>query len=451
MTDKIKQPYINLDTGLAIFKVQQSKQWRVYIKLDGHKPLRFSLKTSVESEARKLAYKEFWFTEEKIKRGELISPPKSRLTTHQVIDKLIEEYSKLQAKINEEEIRQAEIKGEFKTKKTRVGNETHSSKIRHWKRIKEFYSEKMRPSQLSADEIRDYFYNLETLSETQFKIIKFCFKSIFERSIELKLINYNQAVDFKNIKVNTKSMKTRDALTKDQFNQMWIYSLTSFKTSGKGVHHNKMCAMAAGFIYHTGIRIGEELLGIHWSHIKETTDKHLYCEIKKGKTENYTTKNRKVLIDTLALGFLVTIARLKHPELVKDLDDNQAMMYLSKIKSNEQIFATNYSMNPDYRTTFNKWVKDLKDNGILPKNKNYVLYSLRHSYITNALEDNIPLHVVSDTVGTSLKMIQEHYKHTSVMNQSSIEYLMKTKLMQEEMTKPILREKTPEELQKAKI
>lgn len=445
---KVKQPYINLRDGLAILKVAQSKQWRIYLKLEGQKALRFSLKTPDQKTAEGLAWKEYWLNSALIENGEMIKLPKSRLTLHQVIDRLIEDYLILQEIIDKEKKKKEEEND--KNKKPRTGNETHSSKIRHWKRIKAFYDEKMRPSALSTGEVRDYFYNLDMLSDTQFKIIKSCFVKIFARSLELKLIKHEQVVDFKNIEIETKDMKNRDAFTKNEFNILFMYALTGFKTSGKGIHHNKMCAMASGFIYHTGIRIGEELLGINWSHLHETVDKHIYCEVQKGKTSNYKTKNRKVLIDTLAHGFLILVARMKHSELVKGLDDNQVLLYLSKVKPDESIFSTKYSNNPNYRSNFNKWIVDLKENGSLQTNKNYVLYSLRHSYITNALEDNIPIHIISDSVGTSLKMIQEHYKHTSVMTETSIEHLMKIKLLHEEMNKPVVKKLTPEEIQEEK-
>ncbi|SGY94695.1 site-specific integrase [Moritella viscosa] len=450
-TKVMKQPYINLHDGLAILKVAQSKQWRIYLKLEGQKALRFSLKTPDQAEATKLAWKEYTLNSALLENGEVIKQPKSRLTLHQVIDKLIDDYLKLQEIIDKEKKRQEkEGKEENNNKKQRVGNETHSSKIRHWKRIKAFYDEKMRPSALSTEEVRDYFYNLDMLSNTQFKIIKFCFIKIFEKSLELQLIKHEQVVNLKNIEIKTKDMESRDVFTKTEFNLLFMYAITGFKTSGKGIHTNKMCIMASGFIYHTGIRIGEELLGIKWSDLKKTPDGHLFCVIRKGKTSNYKTKNRKVLLDASAHAFLLFVAKLKHPDLIKGLDDYQTIMYLSKIKYNEQVFATKYSKTPDYRTTFNKWIVNLKEDGYLYENKNYVMYSLRHSYITNALEDNIPLTVISDSCGTSLKMIQEHYSHTSVMSQSAIEYLMKEKLMLLEMSKPVSKELTAEEIQKEK-
>jgi integrase len=41
-----------------------------------------------------------------------------------------------------------------------------------------------------------------------------------------------------------------------------------------------------------------------------------------------------------------------------------------------------------------------------------VLYSLRHTYATIALErDKVPVHTLAKQMGTSIKMLEQHYSH----------------------------------------
>jgi len=435
MTKNIEKPtnypYKRIIKGLAIRKVPQSKNWGIYLKLEGQKALQFSLKTSDQNEAEIRALKEYTNATALIENGYPLQQPKKRLSLHQIIDELISDYLKMQSKVNKE-------------KEARKGNEKYATEIRHWRRIKTFYDEKISLKELTVREVRDYFLNIETPSNTQLGRIQFCFKNIFERALEYKLINKNDVVDLKKIKVDKKIIEDRDAFTPDEFHILFSYALHEYKTSGKGILHNKMCVFYASFMYHAGLRSGEEIMGLKWSDLNINIHDDLYCTVRKGKTEGSSTKNRKVILDLFAHGQLLFVAKLKHPTLINNLSDNNALLYLSKTKSNEHIFATKYSKKPDYRTTFNQWVKDLRERGDLPKTKNFVLYSMRHSYITNAIEKNIPLTLIAENAGTSVRMIEDHYSHTSVMNEVSRKYLVSEKLGVAKNIKP-KKERTREE------
>jgi site-specific recombinase XerD len=49
-------------------------------------------------------------------------------------------------------------------------------------------------------------------------------------------------------------------------------------------------------------------------------------------------------------------------------------------------------------------------------NKNRTLYSLRHSYATMRLEDGAEVYNVAKNIGTSVKMIEQHYGHVQISN-----------------------------------
>lgn len=428
-------PYIKIIKGLAIRKVPQSKNWGIYLKLEGQKALQFSLKTPDQGEAEIRALKEYSNAVALTENGYPLQQPKKRLSLHQIIDELIKEYLKLQTMANS-------------LKKVRKGNEKYATEIRHWKRIKDFYNSSMSLKELTISEVRDYFLNLEAPSQTQLGRIKFCFRSIFERAFENKLINQDQIVDLTKIKIEKKNIEDRDSFTSDEFHKLTFYALTEYETSGKGILHNKMCVFYVSFMYYAGLRSGEEMMGLKWSDLGISIHNDLYCTVRKGKTEGYSKKNRNVILDLLAHAQLLFVAKLKHPALIKNLSDNDALLYLAKNKPDENIFATKYSKTPDYRTTFNNWLKELREINYLPDTKNFVLYSMRHSYITNAIEKNIPLTLIAENAGTSVRMIENHYSHTSVMSEVSRKYLVSDKLQATKNDKP--KELTPEEIQTQK-
>lgn len=306
----------------------------------------------------------------------------------------------------------------------------------------------MLPKQLIISEVRDYFLNLEAPSATQLGRMRFCFNTIFERAFEYKLIVRDQIVDLKKIKIEKKNIEDRDSFTQDEFFTLTSYALTEHKTTGKGLLHNKMCVFYVGFMYYAGLRSGEEMLGLKWSDLAVNNHDDLYCVVRKGKTENYSKKRRKVIVDLSAHAYLLLVATLKYKKLIKGLCDNEALLYLAKTVPDEHIFETKYSKKPDYRGTFNNWLAELRKLNYISKTKNFVLYSLRHSYITNAIEKNIPLTLIAENAGTSIRMIEDHYSHTSVMSEASRKYLVSDKLMAIKSDKPA--PPTREELEQQK-
>lgn len=110
------------------------------------------------------------------------------------------------------------------------------------------------------------------------------------------------------------------------------------------------------------------------------------------------------------------------------MDKRKVITYLINKKPNETIFSTKFSDKPTYDRIFKKWVDELKEAEVLPKAKELTLYSLRHSYITRSIENDVPLALIAENAGTSITMIEKHYSHVSVMTQKAREILLKDKL-----------------------
>ncbi|MGY5583078.1 tyrosine-type recombinase/integrase [Vibrio cincinnatiensis] len=403
---------IKIHNGLSIRKLPQSKNFSVYIKFEGYPKRQFSLKTSDLDEAIAKAKAEYQFNKMMLDRDLPIQQPNQRLTVHKIIDQLVKEYETAQDKVKE---------------KNRDGK--HATHIRIFKKIKEFYDEKIRPSALDIGQVRSYFQEQPAFSNTQLVATRFCFTQIFDRAFEKKLISKDQIVDLKKIKVEKQKQTRRDHFTYPEFASYFVYGMNQVsKAHGKGIHTQKMAMFYSSFLFHSGVRAGFEALGITWSDLGYTSFGDLFCVIRDGKTKNYEKNNRNVIFDLFAEDCIHHAAQEKHSDLLKGMDKRKVITYLINKKPNEAIFSTKFSNKPSYDRIFKKWVDELKEAEVLPKAKELTLYSLRHSYITRSIENDVPLALIAENAGTSITMIEKHYSHVSVMTQKAREILLKDKL-----------------------
>lgn len=402
---------IKIHSGLSIRKLPQSKNFSVYIKFDGHKKRQFSLKTSDLDEAIAKAKAEYQFIKLMIERGLPIQETQERLSLYKIIDKLIKEHEKAQDKVK--------IDG-------RDGK--FATQVRIFNKIKDFYNSKTKPNDLNISEIRKYFEENQPFSTTQLVATRYCFNAIQDRSLEKKQIKADQIVDLTKIKVEKLTQSRRDHFSYHEFTRVANYGLTEInKAHGKGKHTQHMAVLYMSFLYHSGVRAGNEALGIKWSDLGFTRFGDVFATIKDGKTKDYKKNNRNVLFNLLAEDSLIEVAKLKHPEIAKNNTKKVVIEYLISNKPNETIFSTIYSKKPTYPKIFKKWVDHLKGLGKLPRDKDLTLYSLRHSYITTSIEEGVELPLIAENAGTSVTMIEKHYSHITVMTQQARSALVRDK------------------------
>ncbi|CAM2874607.1 tyrosine-type recombinase/integrase [Moritella viscosa] len=416
-----KSAYIPLHKGLSIRKVPQSRNWGLYLKFDGHKPLQFSLKTSDLETAIAMAWEEYTLNNILLRRGEMIRQPQQRITLHELIDEIVKEYKKLQISAN-------------LVRKARKGNERYSTELRFWNRFKEYYSNKMLPRELGIGNVREFIIDFGSTSKNTIGKIKFCFRTILERSLEKKLITRDNMFDMSKISFEKNDEGIRDHFTEKEFELLIDFASNKYKTNGKGIHTNKMCIGFVSYLYHVGIRPGNEALNIKWSDLGINNHGDLFCVIRKGKTESYgkSKRNRHVIVDTDAHKALIAVAKIKHFNDIKNLNDNEVIEYLSRNHADEFVFSTKFSNSPNYSLTLKHWLEELRNQNLISKDKNLVLYSFRHSYITRSIErGNIPLSLLAENAGTSVQMIETHYSHISTMSEASRKYLVSQKLENE--------------------
>ncbi|WP_017188041.1 tyrosine-type recombinase/integrase [Vibrio harveyi] len=410
---KPKSEYIRLRDGLAIRKVPQSKNWNLYLNLPGHKRLQFSLKTPDEDKAIELAWAEYTYAKAMLHNGEPLRQPTQRLTLVQVLDEIIKEHEKAQSK--------TKVKGK---------DGAHATHIRIWKRFVEFYDPKLKPSQLDVSQVRAFLKSAEPFSDTQLTATRYCFTTLFDRCVEKQLIKKDQVADLKKIKVDRKETKRRDHFTYAEFSTLYVSASVdaSKGNSKKTIHSRHMGLTYMCFIFFSGVRAGEEALGIKWSDLSYNKHGDLYCVIREGKTRSYRKNNRFVLLDYFAEGAVIQAAHNKNKGKFKDYTNQAIINHLSSSSPNEPVFSTLYSDKPTYPVMFKRWLTRAQEAGEIAEGKELSLYSLRHSYITRAIEDDVQLSLIAENAGTSVAMIEKHYSHVCVMSQTARKALMRDKI-----------------------
>ena len=155
----------------------------------------------------------------------------------------------------------------------------------------------------------------------------------------------------------------------------------------------------------TGIRAGTEAMNLKWRHISYFVEKDIkYIAINvDGKT------GKREVIARHSTAYYLNRLRCKTPAWQKQGTFEQ---FLSKNKD-DYVFRVD---SKDMTSTFGKmFARFLTRYDLLhdPRSgKERTLYSLRHYYATMALTyERMSIYVLSKHMGTSVKMIEDHYGH----------------------------------------
>ena len=168
----------------------------------------------------------------------------------------------------------------------------------------------------------------------------------------------------------------------------------------------RLCRCYVEFLLYTGIRQGTESMPVRWKHIQwHRVGSEQYLKIwVSGKTGPRQLIARASLIETLER--LMTWQQLPYESLDQ----------LIKAGLDRRVFAfpagdQPYSMQGVFRRL-------LEDAGVLRDpltGQIRTLYSLRHTYATQALASGIDIHTVARQMGTSVAMLEKHYSKLTPM------------------------------------
>ena len=158
------------------------------------------------------------------------------------------------------------------------------------------------------------------------------------------------------------------------------------------------------FMAATGMRPGTEAEFLEWRHIDvEIRDGQpvLHFRLQRGKRgpRNFVAHNSCWLL----------LEKLR--QLSPDLADRPLEEILKK-RIAKRVFRLSDGTVPDnLNKPFRNMLEESKLLNCPVTNKERSLYSLRHYYATQRLLEGIPIHDLAEQMGTSVKMITDHYSH----------------------------------------
>ena len=155
------------------------------------------------------------------------------------------------------------------------------------------------------------------------------------------------------------------------------------------------------FLASTGARVGEAK-HLRWKDVaydeENVTGKfNIAAKTSKTRKQRFTLSHSSHIYNEL----------IKWKEETDFADNNDLVFYTKDTNGNQKICDVSVSFK-----TFLSKIGLLKGTD----NKSRTLYSLRHSYATMRLEDGAEVYNVAKNIGTSVKMIEQHYGHVQISN-----------------------------------
>ena len=198
-----------------------------------------------------------------------------------------------------------------------------------------------------------------------------------------------------------RQQKERKFLTADEQNKL----IESLKEEEQG--------FILLFALSTGLRRGE-LLALRWSNY-DTENRHISIKENLSRLKGNDGKTHLTFTTPKTASSRRTIPLL--PEIAKMLDVHQSTQILKRLKAgqlwenNDLIFCTDFGKPIEPRNLRRVLERACERANIQSIN----IHALRHAFATRALENGIPLKVVSDILGhSSISMTADIYSHVSI-------------------------------------
>lgn len=209
--------------------------------------------------------------------------------------------------------------------------------------------------------------------------------------------------------LNSKGAKgmARPAFNNEEVAEMLSYIETWQKSSytEHTLNMRILCGAYVQFLLHTGVRHGTEALRVRWQHLQwywVGSKKYLRIWVSGKTGPRYLIAKREVvavleqLIKWQKLEYknLNTVIEARLDKLIFVLPDNSQLSHMENIFRNLMI-----------RSHLRKDTSG----------QNRTLYSLRHTYATQALAKGVDIHTLAKQMGTSVGMIERHYSKLTPM------------------------------------
>ena len=231
---------------------------------------------------------------------------------------------------------------------------------------------------------------------------------------------YIDGFDFKKLKAVDKGSEAnrRNTFTDDE-TARWTVELSKYiKEAEKDLTEpnnfvKAVCGYYLGFSLITGLRRGEQLQ-LKWSDVEDMehteargNDFDLIKVTVRGETSKVRKTRQFVVKDSVYLKGLIELTRQRHKGKITELK-------LLELVKDELMFSTNGKTAITARAIgihFDKLVALAK----IPNSdkRGLVPYSLRHYFITQRVNSNLPPAIVAEMCGTSITQIEKTYYHTT--------------------------------------
>lgn len=240
------------------------------------------------------------------------------------------------------------------------------------------------------------------ISLTQKRVTNKAFTLIFDLACDLGHVKQHEIPKLP--KIDTKVSNTKDYFYPDELTKV-LKSFDAFISESRNKKTREIRELLqyyTHFLSGSGARPGKEVLTLTYGDIsvERINNRQTWlANIHSGKVSQ-RKGTRKIVLNDRAHDSLEAMAK----RLEKGLTLKQATQKHSK----KLIFSASYrDTPPDFIKPFELYMKHLGFD-----NKNHTLYSLRHTYITQALlNGKVPRRAIAKQCGNSEDMIEQYYDH----------------------------------------
>ena len=229
---------------------------------------------------------------------------------------------------------------------------------------------------------------------------------IFDKAVELQYMAEKQRPKLKN---TGEDGETRGTFTQDELIELqkFLVKWASEGRTQKTRDLRELLILYVAFVACTGARPGTELYELMWKHIRfmqSSTKRTIRIDTPQGKVgarPMYAQKEMWPVLEKL---------KQLHTEF-----DSVTLDELVAGKNEEYVFRMRNGARP--YNFVNVFKDGLNAANMLTNGRDEhirTLYSLRHYYATQRLYENMTYEKLEEQMGTSVKMLKDHYKHLDI-------------------------------------
>lgn len=401
------QDYVKIDIreGLYIYKQpSRSKNWYVYFWDAGiKKPVKESLKTASENEAKDRAY-EMYLREKYGDQAQVRA--RNHATVKSICAKIISNYEN-------------EVKSAVTEKSKKYIKRENNRRIKYLNIFCDVYSEEIIQN-INHAKLKLFYKKFDkVISKSEFSYLNQSQTKIFDYAIENSLIEQRPEKP----KIKFKTVEERVSFRASDLAIFYKHLKTRKRQSGLDTDLNKILLVSMMIYEKTGIRPGEELYQIKANDIQLENIKNrkvFTLKIHGGKRATRDKVRRVIPIDDQVAVYLACLLNYQINGLI-GLSDGELMLDKDKLFKFFRIYKDLYIVRHrngnqiDLTSAFETAREEIKNK---LTDKNVVLYSIRHYYINKKLlENSVSMSQVASHCGTSLKTIDDYYaKLSSLVN-----------------------------------